>query len=116
MKFIIVFVTYFVCIKCNLLFNLKIEEKQNNQTEIPIEILKNYLHKYISREKVFLSISTRASNDYQKYLQRNLISDLLKLSYMETISYNILNTIHQFRRRNMNIFNVIFVDGNASLT
>lgn len=114
-EFITVLIINFVCVECNLLLLQPLEVPQNNQIEMPVEIVENYLHRYISQEQVFLSICVGATNDDQKELQRVFVSNIMQHSRTETISYNLLNSIHQSRKRNMNIFNLILVDGSASL-
>lgn len=115
MEIITVLVINFVCVECNLLLLQPLEVPRNNQIEMPVEIVENYLNKYISQEQVFLSMCVGATDDDQKELHRLFVSNIMQHSRTEDISYNLLSSIHQSRRRNMNIFNLILVDGSASL-
>lgn len=106
----------FGCVECSLFLNQTVKTLHDDEINISIEIVKNYIHKYISNGQVFLSITSCATNDEQKYLQQTLINKLVRHSKMEKVSYNLLSKIHQFRRKNTNIFNLILIDGIDSLT
>lgn len=117
MKLCLLLAINFGCLSCKSILNQTVEVPQDNETYMPIEIVVNYVHKYISHKKMFLSITSHASNDEQKYLQEILVANFLKHPRIEQVSYNRLTSkIHQLRRGNTNVFNFIFVDGSDSLT
>lgn len=111
MKLLILFVLYLGCARCNVFLNQIMEIPRDNKTNIPVEIVSNYLQKYTSNEQVYLSITSSAANVKQRW-----ITTLVRHSRIQSITYNLLNKLHQFGRKNINIFNLIFVDGSTSLT
>lgn len=84
-------------------------------TLIPSEIIANFLKTYFDSEEMFVSISLLSSNLDQKYFQTGLLKKLVTSSKFSNFSYNILNKIDQSRNGNKNAFNLILVDGSASL-
>lgn len=116
MKFNIILFLNVLCIKCSILKYEISEMAETNETvSIPIEIISNYLLKYLNDENVFLSISAASSNGDQKYVQEILLTNLLKNSMLSNFSYDILSNINRTRQGNRNAFNLIFVDGSDSL-
>lgn len=116
MKVFLIIFTTCLCIKHCVLLNKNENLVEMPDTTIPTEIISNYLSKYFSQEKVFLSLCFSSSNSDQKYFQEKLITSLITRPKINEFSYNILGHVHQFRRRNRNVFNVIFVDTITSLT
>lgn len=114
-------IIYFVYIQCLVNCNFdslhrNVERVETNETHILNEIIANYLHKYFDDEDIFFSISLSSMNDEQNYFQENLIHELVVGPKFSNFSYNILQTIDQSRSGNRNVFNLIFIDGDASLT
>lgn len=91
------------------------ESKVDNKTIILNEIIGNYLLKYFNNEKVFVSIVLSSSNNYQKYLQADLIRKLMMNSKISNFSFNVLNTVDQSRQGNIKVFNLIIAESNISL-
>lgn len=114
MKFIILFASL-LCIKCSVILHQNIQTPNKDETIIPTEIIGNYLHKYLSSERVFLFIALASSNEQEKYFQQDFVSNLLLHSKLENFSYNILKGIGHPRQGNRKIFYLIFADGIASL-
>lgn len=100
-----------LCVKCIFLFDINREDG----TQIPVEIVSNYLRKYLNCKEHFLSIAFSSSNDEQKYFQKDLISNMLKCAKLNNFTYRIMNEVYQYRKGNKIVFNVIFVDESASI-
>lgn len=117
MKFIVIFLMCFCCVECNFPYHVAIDTLETIEITIPITIVRNYVKKYLSEETIFLSISSASSSFEQRVLQDDIVSHFLKQPAINNFSYTILkDLIYQFRRRNRDIFNIIFVDGSESLT
>lgn len=84
--------------------------------DVMIEVVGNYLDKYISHKISVLSIATASSSVQQKYFQKDLIEQLLITNLkICNFSYKILNKVDQTRPANNRAFNLIFIDGTNSL-
>lgn len=116
MKFVAVLFTYLFYVKCNNLLHANSYTLEKNETVIPTEIVSNILYKYLGHERVFLSFVSMDSSDGHSYLQNNLINNLVAHPKLSNFSYNILKGVDQIRQGNTNIFNVVIVDGSASLS
>lgn len=88
-----------------------------NSIDIPIEIVKNFVQKFIRNENIFLSISTASSNMEQKLVQNEIVTNLLEKSEIKYFTYAVLkNIIYQFRRKLWDAFNILIVDNSESLS
>lgn len=83
--------------------------------DVIIEIVGNYLQKFISQRTSVLSIVAGSSSIQQKYLQNDLIGQFIINWKISNFSFNFLNTVHQKRRKNKQTFNLIFIDGSSAL-
>lgn len=115
MKLIMYFSVYFLYTKCNSLSNFHIENAENNETFIPLEIVSNYLQKYLSRKDTFLSITLSSSSAEQKDLHQDMISYLFQSTPIQGFTHNILDSVYQLRRKNRNFLNLLFIDDCFSL-
>lgn len=117
MKFILFFSIYLLGVTCD--FHFKIQNSTiatKDSTIVPVVIVRNYLLKYLKNQTVFLSISSSSSSLQQRFLQDDMITSLLYDSEVRNISYNVVkDAIYQFRRRNRDVFNIMFIDELKSL-
>lgn len=109
MKVLAIFFINFVYINSTL-----VELHQSN-FDIIIEIVGNYLDKYISHKTSVLSIASSSSTIQQAYFHEDLIRKFVSSARLGNFSYDILNKVDQSRQGNDQKFNVIFVDGYSSL-
>lgn len=89
---------------------------ESNDSNIPITIITNYLHKYFDPEIIFFSISLSSLNVNHQYYQDEMVDKLISTPKLTNFSFNVLNIIDQFRSGNLNVFNLIFTDESESLT
>lgn len=115
MKYIIYLMVDLSLIKCSLLSCSSVERLDLEEIIFPSEIIANFLKKYLDSEEIFVSISMLSSNYDQKYFQQDLLKKLVTNSKFSRFPYNILNKLDQSREGNKNVFNLILVDGSASL-
>lgn len=112
MKFIFVLLIYILCVKCSVPLT---EIFEQDKTDIPTEIIGNYLHKYLSGKDVFLSIVLSSSTDAQHSFQQDIVSNLVTHTKLDSFSFNILKRLDRLRRGNTDVFNLILIDGSESL-
>lgn len=80
--------------------------------DVIVEIVSNYLKKYIRHKTSIVSILKASSCVQQKYIQKDLFEKFVTSPKMSNFAYNILNqTIDQTRQENTHSFNIIFIDG-----
>lgn len=104
-------------VKSSILYEKVDKSSEKNETFLLAEIISNYIHKYFSDERVFLSITLCSSSIDQKYHQANLVHRLISdNSKLDNFTYNVLSTLDRSRRGNTNAFNLILIDKSASLT
>lgn len=99
--------------------NLCVKSDYDTETkfEIPVEIINNYLLKYFSDRKVFLSFFMQASDDIEHEKQTKIIDKLYTESIYTHFSH--ININHEVssmfsNQGNQRPFLLIFVDGVSS--
>lgn len=116
MKYTLFLISNILCLECSLILYKNIEKsKMHDETVILGEIISNYLFQYFNEEKVFVAIVTVSLNDHQKYLQSDLIRNLMSSPKIINFSFNVQNKVDQSRQGNKQVFNLIIADGITSL-
>lgn len=105
----------FVFVESILYLNTVSAKSFPSNVDVTIELVVNYLDKYISHKTSVLSIVTASSNVQQKYFQEDLIEKIVTSPKIRNFSYNILNKVDQTRHENKQAFNVIFIDRSSAL-
>lgn len=80
------------------------------------DILKNYMQKYFSNKKLFVSINLPPNEWSSNHYGNNMLDELFSDSILENFSYNVLRTLNGSTSGNHNAFNLILVDKTTHLT
>lgn len=81
-----------------------------------IEIVADYINKYLRYNETHLSITVSSANDNNQFRQLNLANSLLTHFKLANFTHSILTEIDQSQKRHKQPFHVLFVDASASLT
>lgn len=111
MKIIFILSIYVGCVKCSILLRGIFEKEE---LIIPTEIIGNNLHKYLNYNEEYVSIALSSSSNDQHLFQQDLVSNLVTHTKLSNFSFNVLNTLDQSRRENIDVFNLIFIDGSET--
>lgn len=90
-----------------------------NETIASIEIVADYIHRYLDYNKTFLSFTLSSANDENddnQFRQMHLANILLTHIKLVNFTYSIFAEIDNSQKRYMQPFHVVFVDGSESLT
>lgn len=115
MKLISLLFIHFLCVESSLNNFKSLEPIKDDEVNVLTEIVSNYLYKYFYKQQVYFMIAISSSNPEQKLFQEDVICKLVTGSKFGYFSYNFLDIVDQENRGNKNAFNLIFVDGAASL-
>lgn len=115
MKIVSLLLISFLCVDCSQYLLKNLEIANDSDAIIPLEIITNYLYKYFYQRQVYFMIAFMSSNVEQTYFQEDLITKLIRGPKFGNFSFNCLYQLDQEQRGNQNAFNLIFVDGIASL-
>lgn len=92
-----------------------INQSTTNGSIILKNILTNYLRKYFSDEKMFVSIIIPSVNKQWNTSEADFFDNLFNDSILTDFSYNVLDTLNGSVCDNKNAFNLILVDDIKSL-
>lgn len=115
MKLVPFVFVYFLCVESGLNNFKSLEPIKDDEVIILTEILSNYLYKYFYQQQVYFLIAKKSSNVEQQFFQEDLIGKLVTGTKFGHFSYNFLGKVDQIQRGNRNAFNLLIVDGVASL-
>ena len=86
-----------------------------SNSDVIIEVIGNYLEKFISHKESILAIATASLGVQQKHLQDDLIQKFITSTKIINFSYKILKKVDQTRQGNNQQFNLIFIDRSGTL-
>lgn len=115
MQFIVVSMICFAVIQSAPALHRDLEPPKSHETNVITEILSNYLERYFGQRQAFISFALSSVKIERKFVQENLVSELVTNPKLANFSYNILNKVDQSQGENKRVFNLIFVDGSDSL-
>lgn len=103
----------FPLLKCK---PLPIERSKTNNTIILGEIIINYINKYFSEDKMFVSMISKSSKNDQTHFEAEFSDDLFSVLDQAKFAHNILDQLDNATYDNRNAFNLILVDDSSILS
>lgn len=88
----------------------------DNDSVILRNILKNYIQKYFSHKKLFVSINISPNDKWKNHYGNDLFNNFFIDSILTNFSYNVLSTLNGSVSGNHNAFNLVLVDESTQLS
>lgn len=96
-------------------YEFVIEQSSTDDSFILSEIITNFLLKYFSNEKIFISIVASPSQDSHDLFQSDFFENLFDDPALEEFPYNILQQLDDSVYDYRNAFNIILIDSHETL-